>query len=253
MRVITLLTDFGDFYHGVMKGVILNCLGEYVQIIDISNSVESQNVFQGAFLLFNSYKYFPRKTVHVAVVDPGVGGKRDAIVVESNNYFFVGPDNGILYPSCAEDGIRRIWRINPSKLGTEISSTFHGRDIFAPVISYVLRNELEKVAIKKRKMKELNIFDYEVSGNRVKCRVVFIDKFGNIITNLRKELVEKVKPKFVVFKGLKIPVVKTYCEVGVGKPLALIGSFNTLEISIRNGNASKKFKVKNGKIEFELE
>jgi S-adenosylmethionine hydrolase len=97
--IITLLTDFGDFYPGVMKGVIYSLAPE-ARIVDITHSIEPQNVFQGAFLLYHSYRYF-RNAIHVAVVDPGVGGKRRAIAVKTRNHYFVGPDNGILYPSAA--------------------------------------------------------------------------------------------------------------------------------------------------------
>ncbi len=252
MSVVTLLTDFGDFYHGVMKGVILSNAGVNVKIVDITNSIEPQNIIQGAFLLYNSYRYFPRGTVHVAVVDPEVGGKRDAIIVKSKNYFFVGPDNGLLYPSCSEDGIEEIWRIEESKITWEISETFHGRDIFAPAVAYVLNNEIGKIATRKDRIKELELFSYKIEGNRVKCMVVYIDEFGNIVTNLRKEELMKRKPRYIIFRGEKIPFVRTYCEVEVGEPLALIGSFNTLEISIRNGNASKEFGIRYDHIEFEL-
>jgi S-adenosylmethionine hydrolase len=111
--IITLLTDFGDFYPGVMKGVILKINPKAI-VIDISHSVEPQNVFQGAFLLYNAYKFFPN-AVHIAVVDPGVGGKRKALAFECRNHMFIAPDNGIAYPSAREDGIERIWIVDEVK------------------------------------------------------------------------------------------------------------------------------------------
>ncbi len=136
MKVVTLLTDFGEFYPGVMKGVVLSLAPE-ASVVDITHTVEPQNILQGAFLLYHSYRYF-RSAVHVAVVDPGVGTNRRAVVIEGKNHFFIGPDNGILYPSAVEDGIKTVYSIRKgiSRLVGELSSTFHGRDIFAPAAAW---------------------------------------------------------------------------------------------------------------------
>ncbi|MBO8180230.1 MAG: S-adenosyl-l-methionine hydroxide adenosyltransferase family protein [Archaeoglobus sp.] len=251
MKVITLLTDFGDFYPGVMKGVILS-LSPEARIVDITHDIEPQNVFQGAFLLYNSYRYF-RDAVHVAVVDPGVGTERRAVVIESKNYFFVGPDNGILYPSAVEDGIKAVYSIKEeiSKLVGELSTTFHGRDIFAPAAAMVANGDYTYFEeFDSGELKELELFDYSIGGNKVRCRVVYVDRFGNIITNLR-EL--KGKRKGFYFRNIEFPFVKTYLDVDVGEPLSLIGSFGTLELSVREGSAADMLGIKRGGEWIELE
>jgi len=246
--IITLLTDFGDFYPGVMKGVILSIAPE-AKIVDISHSVEPQNVFQGAFLLYHSYKFF-KKAIHVAVVDPGVGGKRKAIVVQTRNHYFVAPDNGIVYPSAAEDGIVKIFEIDYkiSELVGHLSNTFHGRDVFAPCAALLLKGDFRYLR-EINEIKRLDLFDYRRTGRTLICRVAFVDRFGNIVTNVPAKAVEGVKLFRV--SDLIFPMVKTYEDVGLGEPLALIGSFGTLELSIREGNAFELLKPKE-KIELEV-
>ncbi len=252
MGVVTLLTDFGDFYPGVMKGVILKICPD-VKVIDISHSVEPQNVYQGAFLLYHSYRFFP-KAVHVAVVDPGVGSDRLALVVECKNHIFVGPDNGILYPSAVEDGIRRVWVIDEgktSKFSGELSTTFHGRDVFAPASAFAVLGKLEEVAEPyDGEIERLDIFDYRIEGERIECRIIFIDRFGNAVTNVKAEDLEDAKGFYV--NGKHIPMVEKYSDVSVGEPLALIGSFGTLELSVRNGSFADAFGVRSGRFEMRL-
>jgi len=252
MKPITLLTDFGDFYPGVMKGVILK-LCPNATIIDITHSIEPQNIYQGAFLLYHSYKFFP-DAIHVAIVDPGVGSDRKALIIECKNHIFIGPDNGILYPSAIEDKIKRIWVINEdktSKVTGVLSSTFHGRDVFAPASAYVLLNKIDDIAEQYNgEIVKLNLFDYKVQEDVIKCRVIYIDKFGNAITNVKEEDIEDAKGFY--YQGVKFPLVNTYSDVEVGKPLALIGSFGTLELSVRNGNAAKMFGFKSGEIELRV-
>ncbi len=243
--IITLLTDFGDFYQGVMKGVILKINPKAV-VVDISHSVEPQNVLQGAFLLYNAYKFFPN-AVHIAVVDPGVGGKRRALAFECKNHIFIAPDNGIAYPSAKEDGIERVWIIDEgktSKITGVLSNTFHGRDVFAPAGAYASIGMLKEIAEPYYgDFVKLELFDYIVEGNFIKCRVVFIDRFGNAVTNLKAE---EIKGKYIVFEGIKIPIVRCYEEVEKGEPLALIGSFGTLELSVREGSFAEEFGVFSG-------
>lgn len=250
-HLITLLTDFGDYYPGVMKGVILSNTPE-VNVVDITHSVEPQNVYQGAFLLLKAYGSFP-PCIHVAVVDPGVGSKRRAIIVETSRYTFIGPDNGVLYPACSGSGIKRVWRIEEDKIaqsqgGARASSTFHGRDVFAPAASHVIRGLIEQVAeeIGIEDVKPLDIFDYRVEGNEINCRVLFMDRFGNAVTNLKREAVEQLNPKVFNIDKQKFPLANSYSDVEKGSPLSVIGSFDTLELSVREGNASKKFDLKSG-------
>lgn len=247
--LITLLTDFGDFYPGVMKGVILSLAPE-AKIIDITHSVDPQNVFQGAFLLYHSYRFF-RNAIHVAVVDPGVGGDRKALVIKTKHQFFVAPDNGIAYPSASEDGIIEIYEIDSkiSELVGELSATFHGRDIFAPAVALLLKGDFSYFR-RVECMKSLDLFDYSFDGENLRARIVYVDKFGNLITNVPANVLKSAKG----FKLLDIefPMVRTYSDVPIGKPLALIGSFGTLELSIREGSAQKLLGISPGVVELEV-
>jgi len=253
MRPITLLTDFGDFYPGVMKGVILKIFPN-ANIIDITHSIEPQNIMQGAFLLLNSYSFFP-PAIHVAVVDPGVGSERKALIVECSDHIFIGPDNGILYPACENAGIERIWGIREdiaSRFSGQLSRTFHGRDVFAPAAAFAAMGKIEEIAEPESEMKKIDLFDYRIEGDTVVCRIIFIDRFGNAVTNLRREVVEELNAKGFYINGVKFPLVERYSDVEVDMPLSIIGSFETLELSVRNGDASKRFGLKSGLIKLEV-
>lgn len=250
--IVTLLTDFGEFYPGVMKGVILK-VNPKATIVDITHSIEPQNILQGAFLLYHSYRFFPN-AVHIAVVDPGVGGGREALAFECRNHIFIAPNNGIAYPSAVDDGVERVWRIDEDKtrkVTGELSNTFHGRDVFAPAGAYASIGLLKEVAEPYYgEIFELEIFDYNVECGNVRCRVVFVDRFGNAITNLRAK---DVDCRFLMFDGVRIPVVRCYEDVERGEPLALIGSFGTLELSVRDGSFAGEFGVKsNDEIEIQM-
>ena len=253
MGVITLLTDFGEFYPGVMKGVILKICPD-ANIVDITHSIEPQNVYQGAFLLYNSYRFFPN-AIHVAVVDPGVGSERLAIAIECRNHIFIGPDNGILYPSAFEDGIKRIWVIDEektSKVTGELPTTFHGRDVFAPASAYALLGKLGEVAEPyDGEIERIELFDYKMEGDKLECRIIFIDRFGNAITNVKAEDLKGAKGFYI--GDTYIPMVRTYSDVEIGEPLALIGSFGTLELSVRNGSFADEFGVRSGRFRMEVE
>ncbi|MEM1578525.1 MAG: S-adenosyl-l-methionine hydroxide adenosyltransferase family protein [Archaeoglobaceae archaeon] len=247
--IVTLLTDFGDFYPGVMKGVILSLAPE-AKIVDITHSVEPQNVLQGAFLLYNSYRYF-KNAIHVAVIDPEVGGERRAIAVKTRNHFFVSPDNGITYPSAVEDGIIKVFEVDRriSELVGELSETFHGRDIFAPAAAMLIKKEFRYFR-EIKEIKPLNLFNYSLEGKILRCRVIHVDRFGNLITNVPGNVVRDAKGFYLL--GVKFPMVRIYQDVNIGDPLALIGSFGTLEFSIREGNASKSLGIGFGLIEVEV-
>jgi S-adenosylmethionine hydrolase len=235
-----------------MRGVILKICPD-VKIVDIAHSIEPQNVYQGAFLLYHSYRFFPN-AVHVAVVDPGVGGDRKALIIECRNHIFVGPDNGILYPSAVEDGVKRIWVIDAektSKITGELSTTFHGRDVFAPASAYAVLGKIEDVAKPyDGEIQRLDLFDYRIDGETIECRILFIDRFGNAVTNVKAEDLEDAKGFYV--NETYIPMVRTYSDVAIGDPLALIGSFGTLELSVRNGSFADAFGVKSGRFEMRV-
>ena len=159
-RVITLLTDFGnqDAYVGIMKGVIAG-INPFANIIDICHNIPPQDIFKAAYLLYTSYKYFPRKTIHVAVVDPGVGSRRDIVCVETKDYFFLVPDNGLLSFILQQERPKSIFRVTNSKyLLPSPSSTFHGRDVFAPVAAHLsLGVKPRQLGIKINQLEQLDI------------------------------------------------------------------------------------------------
>jgi hypothetical protein len=248
-KLITLLTDFGDFYPGVMKGVILSIFPG-AKLVDITHSVEPQNIMQGAFLLLNSYQFFP-SAIHVAVVDPGVGSEREALIVECNKHVFIGPDNGILYQASKKAGIRRMWRIKESEVVKhtgKLSKTFHGRDVFAPAAAYAAMGKIDEIAEPKNKMEKLNLFECKIKDEEVTCRIVFIDRFGNAITNLKKEAIEGLDAKGFYVGRTKFPLVESYSDVDINLPLSIIGSFETLELSVRDGSAARMFGIRSGLI-----
>ncbi|MEK6559083.1 MAG: SAM-dependent chlorinase/fluorinase, partial [Planctomycetota bacterium] len=193
--VMTLLTDFGnqDAYVGVMKGVITG-INPLANIIDICHNIPPQDVFNAAYLLYTSYKYFPRGTIHVAVVDPGVGTERNIVCVKTKDYFFLVPDNGLLSFIVQEEKPKVIVRLtNDRYFLPSPSNTFHGRDIFAPAAAYLsLGVKLRQLGIKINQLKQLDIPkpDYKKTG-QLEGQIIYIDRFGNLITNIKKEYLVK--------------------------------------------------------------
>ena len=257
MTAITLLTDFGldNWFVGAMKGVIRN-INPTVEIIDISHSVKNFNVHAGAFVLKNSCRFFPEGTIHVAVVDPGVGSERAAVMVETENYFFIAPDNGVLSYALDTENVRRFIRLENEKFFlSTISSTFHGRDIFAPVAAHLAAGidpaefgpELDKI-VRLPKSEPHPLSSKELLG----C-VICIDNFGNLITNISKSDLEKFPAKSksglirISIRDREIrKISSSYTDGAEGEPIALIGSSDYLEIAVNKGNAAENLDVKEG-------
>ncbi len=246
-RILTLMTDFGlsDVYVGVMKGAIA-CINWEVSVVDLTHQIEPQNIAAARFCLMNAYPYFPTGTVHVAVVDPGVGSSRRAIAVEFDSGFLVGPDNGlfsgVLSQSVAIAAVELTnsdyWRTsNPA-------STFHGRDIFASVGAHLasgvpllaLGREIDSSSLVQLDFPQLTFTDNEIVG----C-IQYIDRFGNLITNIPGTLVQG-KTWLAIIDGLTIPLVETYSNSAVGSAIALIGSHGWVEIAVNCGNAQIQLK-----------
>ena len=255
--LITLLSDFGlkDPYVAEMKAVITG-ISPDARIVDITHSIDKFNLRMGAFILASTIRYFPEGTIHVAVVDPGVGTKRRAIIVQTERYFCVGPDNGLLMLAAESDGIKRVYAIVDSKfMLPRISSTFHGRDVFAPVAAHLANGTPPKKFgpeikdyDKPRFVKPALQADGELAGE-----VLHIDDFGNLITNIMSKDLEKVgieaaRPLTIRLKdiSLRLSFCGTYGEVPLRSTLALIGSHDFLEIAVNQGNASRKLKVRVG-------
>ncbi|MFH1678389.1 MAG: SAM-dependent chlorinase/fluorinase [Candidatus Omnitrophota bacterium] len=255
MKTIALLTDFGlsGNFAGVMKGVILK-INSRLRLVDITHQVTAHDIAAAAFLLKGSYKYFPKGTIFLVVVDPGVGSKRRPIIIRSKNYLFVGPDNGALEPAACADGIREIVAIeNKSYFLKPLSGTFHGRDIFAPVAAYLSKGKKPNVFGRPlNSLKQSGIPSPEVSKDILKGEVVYIDRFGNLVTNIDEALFKRFRRNSnrrfkIKIKDTKInSLAGSYEAVRPGKPLAIFGSFGLLEISVNKDSAEKHFRAKRG-------
>jgi S-adenosylmethionine hydrolase len=249
-NLITLTTDFGisDHYAGVMKGVILG-INPAAEIVDITHMVDAYNVVEAAFRLLNSYLYFPEGTVHVVVVDPGVGGARKPIAVGAGGYFFVGPDNGVFSLIYETYKKRKIIEIaSPKYMLPGVSNTFHGRDIFAPAAAHLSAGlKIRKLGGEVSSPELLDIPRPACDENGVSGEVVYSDRFGNLVTNIQEKLLGKVSDKsYTVYVGnRRIGLISEYYgEAGKGKPLAIIGSSGLLEISVNRGSARELFKAR---------
>src|SRR2546427_2025833 len=194
MRVVTLLSDFGlgDGYVAQMKGTILDLCPNAV-ITDISHDVERHNIPMGSFLLETTVPYFPKGTIHVAVVDPGVGSARKAIVIECNAGLLIGPDNGLMARASEKLGLKSIHEIREKEFQrTPVSSTFHGRDVFAYVAGLIASGRrAEEVGPRLSKLEKLNLSPPVLSGKKLVCQVLHVDVFGNVITDVGEEMVRR--------------------------------------------------------------
>ena len=250
MAVIALLTDFGwnDSYVAQIKGTILKA-NPKAQIVDISHGVNSFDLYDGAFLLWSSFAYFPKGTIFVAVVDPGVGSERKNIVIKTKNYFFVGPDNGILTIAAWRDGIEKIVEIKNRKYSLRQNSrTFHGRDIFAPVAAHLARgaNILKFGSLVKR-FKQIVFPAFVIDDEVLKAKILYIDKFGNLVTNIDggdlKRFLEG-KNFSATLRGKKVTEFYGCYAQAQDKPFFITGSSAFLEISLKNKSAKDYFGVK---------
>ncbi len=251
--VITLLSDFEDVYPASMKGVILG-INPSANIVDISHSVKQHDIHAGAFILMSCAKYFPSGTVHIAVVDPGVGTERRPLAVraeseEAGIHYFIGPDNGLLIPAARSIGDFDIYRItNTTLFRKNVSSTFHGRDIFAPVGAHISRGlDIGNVGKKTFDFVDFDFGKVERKDGSLHGQVVFIDYFGNIVTNIPADAVKDIKPTDVLkIQKKKVLFHTSYGFCKKGEPMALIGSHGYLEIAINRGNAAALFDKKQG-------
>ncbi len=251
--IITLLTDFGtkDHYVATMKGVILS-INPRCSLIDISHEINPQDVREGAIILANAFSYFPKGAIHLAIVDPGVGSGRRSILLGTKNYFFVGPDNGIFTIVAERDNVRYAINITNSKYFLpNVSHTFHGRDIFAPVSAYLsLGIEPEAFGERINNWVRLDFKEPIIKGDKLLGEITHIDNFGNLISNIdqRRFLSFIMSYHFRIRIGdKKISEIKQgYWEGKKGEIIALFGSGGFLEISVNNGSAQKRLKVKKG-------
>jgi S-adenosylmethionine hydrolase len=248
-RIITLTTDFGltEHYVGAMKGVIYN-INPTAQLVDITNAVQSFDVLDGALALAQAYHYFPKDTVHIVVVDPGVGGARRPILATVGQYFFVAPDNGVLslvYEREERVSVRHI--TSEHYFHQPVSNTFHGRDVFAPVAAYLSKG------VETAKFGD-EISDYvrfvapkpkAIAVNAWKGIVLKTDKFGNLITNITPKDIPQIFDgsahafKITVGKAEISTLRSNYSEGATGELFAIVGSTGYLEICANKGAASR--------------
>jgi len=249
-KMITLTSDFGlaDAYVAQMKGVILS-INPSATIIDVTHEISKFNIQTGAFMLAAASPCFPKGTVHVAVVDPGVGTKRRALVIKTKQGYFIGPDNGLLILAAERQGITSIHELtNPKYMLPTISGTFHGRDVFAPAAAYIEKGVNPAKfgpRVDEPVRPEFMTVEHEKGG--VTCRILHVDSFGNIITNLKKtDLPSENLNIKIQDTELKLKLRKTYGETKPKEAMALMGSHGFLEIAVNRGNAAEKYKAKMG-------
>ena len=254
MKIVTLLSDFGlrDGYVAQMKGTILeNCPN--TTIVDISHEIERHNIPMGSFILETTTPYFPKDTIHVAVVDPGVGSARKSIVIECETAIFVGPDNGLMARAGGRLGLKSIHEIREQEfLRKPVSSTFHGRDIFARVAGMIASGRRpEEVGPRISELERLPISPPRLLEKKLVCQVLHVDTFGNIITNADDKLVRRIPSElrehvniWIGKRKLQAQFARSYSEVGKGALAVLLGSQGFLEIAVREGSARDMLDVK---------
>ncbi len=242
--MITLTTDFSsrEHYAGVLKGVIKS-YGP-IDVVDISHDVKPFDILHGAYILMNIIGYFPDDTVHVVVIDPGVGTARRGLVAKLDHGYFVGPDNGIL--TLVKKRIREVYEIIAPG---DISKTFHGRDVFVPVAAKISMNKWPEnlKRIDKNEIQLLPIKDPIIEKNGINASIIHIDNFGNVITNIPEDFVKFSYDEeiFVNYHGLhKMKFKGTYGEGNENEIILLINSENLLEIAMNKGNAAEFLNAK---------
>jgi S-adenosylmethionine hydrolase len=259
MSVITLLSDFGtdDEYVGVMKGVVLS-ICPAASIVDITHRVDPQDIQQAAYLVPSYYPFFPKGTVHIVLVDPGVGSQRSILAVCHQKHFFIAPDNGVLTLLLNREKFDTIVRVENADYFLESpSATFHGRDIFAAVAAHVscsTKLEVLGARINSKDTVRLEGLSCSISETgELVGKIISIDHFGNLITNIdathlnafcRADALKS--PQIQIGTSVINGLSKTYSDAAPAAALALVGSRSYLEIAVNGGNAAKKMKAHKG-------
>lgn len=252
LPIITLASDFGmrDYYVSAMKASIL-AINRKVRLIDVSHEIPPQDIMSGAWVTKNSAFLYPSGTIHVVVVDPGVGTKRRPVALRIRDQLFVGPDNGLFTLVADQDECEAFELTNTSFWSNERSNTFHGRDIFAPVAAHLSKGvPLEELGIPIDQLVSFR-WALPVSDNEgIQGWVMHIDHYGNLITNITEEMLNGITSKgsVKIYIGNTIlkTIVRTYADVGSGEAAALIGSSKNLEIVVNNGNAEQLLGAQKG-------
>ncbi len=259
--VITLLTDFGleDHFVGVMKGVILSIYPE-VAVVDITHGISSHDIVEAALVLKATYSFFPQGTIHVVIVDPGVGSCRRPLLVRGNKYFFLAPDNGVLSQVYACEEPLEIYHVMAEEYFLKpVSNTFHGRDIFSPVAAWLSRG-LEPSVFGKQINDPVKVdlpLVRKIAANRLTGRILRADKFGNLITNVSAQDVSALgqAPLALVIKIGDRQITRlcqSYTEGNPGELFVIWGSSGWLEISASQASAERLLQATKGQ-EFDVE
>jgi S-adenosylmethionine hydrolase len=258
MKVATLTTDFGleDWFVGVMKGVVLK-RAPRVAIVDVTHGIPLGDIRAGAFALWAAFRFFPAGSIHVAVVDPGVGSARAALAVQTEHCCFLAPDNGILSFALRLEPPRSVRRIeNRRIISRPVSCSFHGRDVFAPAAGFLANGgTLDKLGPATEASVWLPWPEPRQHRHGWRGEVVYVDRFGNAITNLglsqlsdREQVVSKTQPCCAVAlrNGRQAPFGTQYQEVPPGCPVVIVGSTGLLEIALNGGHAAPELGLKVG-------
>jgi S-adenosylmethionine hydrolase len=250
MTLVTLTTDFGltDPFVGIMKGVIATRAPE-ARVVDVTHGIPPQDVVAGALVLAQAVPYFPRGTIHVAVVDPGVGSARRPLCVETTQGLLVGPDNGVLSLAAPPGDIRRIIHLTEERFFlSPRSATFHGRDVFAPVAA-ALATGTEPAALGPV-VSDLERLDVPVpvrDGRTVRGQVIYVDRFGNLTSNVRADSLPAHAELSIAIRDVRLRgVAPSYAAVRPGDPVAVVNSWGAIEIAVRDGSARDRIGARLG-------
>ncbi len=251
-KIISLLTDFGlkDPYVGVMKAVIYSINPDAV-IVDLTHDIPRHDVDTAAMVLLVSYKYFPRETIYVCVVDPGVGTRREAILIVTRNYYFIGPNNGCLYSAAVDDGILEVYDISSTRYSLpRVSHTFHGRDLFSPVAAYLSKG-VEPSQLGRLFTGELvkpSIKGFVREGNCVKGYIGYVDGFGNLMTNINDIPWSYGERLRIEYSGgvIECLFTKSFGYVEPGEYVCYVNSWGFFEIAVNKGSAYEKTGLRTG-------
>ncbi|NIM07218.1 MAG: hypothetical protein GTO55_11245 [Armatimonadetes bacterium] len=254
--IITLLSDFGvsDPYAGMIKGVILS-IAPQARVVDLTNDIARHQILEGAVALEAAYRYFPKGTTHLAVVDPGVGTTRRAVACRASDWFFVAPDNGLLtFILQAHSDFQMVSLEDPAFRLPKVSRTFAGRDIFAPAAAHLANGVLlEAIGPPVTDPVMLEVPRPVLREGGIEAHILYIDRFGNCITDLREEEFEswhqgKGRRDIVMRAGESLirGLSQSYNEAAEGNPLALFSSSQRLEIAMNQGNAARRLSLAAG-------
>jgi hypothetical protein len=246
--IVTLITDFGDSeYVGEVKGVIYSICSK-ARVVDITHGIRKYDVRHAAHVIATATPYFPRGSIHLTVVDPGVGTARKAVIVRTFEHVYIGPDNGCF---SFLEGIEKIIEIAPPGEAEEVASTFHGRDLFARIAGKLACGyDIEDFGSEVKSLNNLGVLKPKVEEGGIRGEVLCVDSFGNVITNINSGLLKlgygEIIKVILEHKELKMPFLKSYGYAKKGELLAVIGSSGYLEFAVNRGSAAASLGVEGG-------